>query len=148
MGYNIEIMDSDAYIPADQIEAACRGMEPMMQPEQVAKNGQGGSWGGGVQSQVWYSWVDDKVCRDLLARNDLKSFLEHWGFDCFKDTNGDLHIDHYDSKSGQEDLMLQNLAPFVAKDTSIAWRGEDGAMWMNVFDGTHMLEKTAKITWE
>ena len=54
----------------------------------------------------------------------------------------------YDSKAGQEDYMLQNLAPFIAADTSIKWRGEDGAMWANVFDGTQMLEKVAKVVWE
>lgn len=149
MGYYIEIIESDAYIPADKIEAACRGLEPMMQPDHVAKHGQGGSWGGGQRKEAWYSWVDSNTCIDLLAKNDLAGFLEHWGFHTYlEDRDGAIYIHGYDRKAGQEDYMLSNLAPFIAAGTSIAWRGEEGEMWANVFDGTTMQEKAAKVVWE
>lgn len=148
MGYYIEIIDSDAYVPADKIEAACRGMEPMMQPEHVAEHGQGGSWGGGERKEVWYSWVDTQNCIDLLANNDLSGFLEHWGFDTDTDVDGNLCIIGYNRKAGQEDYMLINLSPFIASGTSIKWRGEDGYMWANFFENGKMFEKSAKIVWE
>lgn len=149
MGYYIEIVQSDAYISADKIEAACRGMEPMMQPDHVAKMGQGGSWGGGERTAVWYSWVNDDDCRDLLAKNDLAGFLEHWGFETHtSNSDGAIYIQGYNSKTGQEEYMLQNLAPFVAPNTMIMWRGEDGAMWADAFDGEKMVEKNVKLVVE
>jgi hypothetical protein len=148
MGYYVQIMESDAYVPADKIEAACRGIEPMMQPEHVAEHGQGGSWEGGNYKEVWYSWIDTQTCIDLLADNDLAGFIEHWGFYTDTDADGDIYIGGYDSKTGQEEYMLQNLAPFIASGTSIKWRGEDGNMWADFFENGKMFEKSAKIVWE
>lgn len=149
MGYFIEIMESDAYVPANQIEAACRGLESMMQPDEVAKNGQGGSWGDGERKQVWYSWVDTQQCIDLLAKNDLQGFIEHWGFETYlNQKTGDLEITGYDRKAGDQDYMLHNLAPFIADGTSMKWRGEEGEMWAFVFENGKMLEKSAKVVWE
>lgn len=148
MGYYVEIIESDAFIPADRIEEACRGMEPMMQPDHVAKHGQGGSWSNGGRSEVWYSWVNTQECIDLLAKNDLAGFLEHWGFETYTGADGDIHLDHYNRKTGQEEYMLQNLAPFIAPNTYMKWRGEENEMWAFIFEDGKLVEKAAKVVWE
>lgn len=147
MGYYVEVIESCAYVPADKVEAACRGMEPMMSPEQIVQDGQGGSWSGGKQEKYCYSWVDDDKCRKLLAENDLAGFIEAWGFTPWTDEQGNIYLGGYDSKTGQEELMLQNLAPFMEPGTHMVWRGEEGELWASVFTDGKMHEKQVKIVW-
>lgn len=148
MGYYVTVIEGDAYIPAENVEAACRTLEGMFDSSVMEKNANGGSWSGGIPQEVWYSWVDTNTCLDLLKNNDLEGFLDHWSFFPYSDGDNNVYFGGYDSKTGNEDFMLAVIAPHVAEGTSLKWRGEEGEMWADVFEGGKKLEKTAKVVWE
>lgn len=91
----------------------------------------GGSFGG-EHEEKWFSWMPANydVQVDLVYDVFLKL-----GFDVSVDGNM-VHLNSYDNKSGQEDLFLAIVAPYVEEGSFIEWVGEDGTTWRHeVIDG-------------
>ena len=128
MGYYVQIVESNARIPAANLQRAYEKMCALNVTHDQQKRG--GSYSGGVQTSRWFSWMDanyPETCKDA------KAVLEQLGFECSYAANGDLLIDGYDSKTGQEDLFLKAIE-FDAEGT-ITWRGEEGESWTTTFLG-------------
>lgn len=119
----------------------------------------GGSWsaltdadgsrpsGMGFHPNRWFSWMDPnypETCQDFL------SVLNDLGFGVEVDSVSNGHTDYrvsYDNKSGQEDLFLEAIAPYV-EGGSIEWFGEDGERWLNKFENGTMATLVGKIVYE
>ena len=135
MGYYVEIEVSNAVIPAENLERAYAKMCALNTTHDHVKRG--GSYSGGKQTAKWFSWMDENypdTCKDARAVLDALGFYTHY------DEQGNLHIDGYDSKTGQEDLFLQTIADDATG--KIAWRGEDGDRWTTLFYGDRVIEGT------
>lgn len=129
MGYYVEIEKSTAVIPAANLDRAYQKMCALNTTHDHKKRG-GSNHGG-----RWFSWMDanyPETCPDAAA------VLEALGFETHYADNGDLHIDGYDNKSGQEDLFLHTIADDVTGE--IEWRGEDGERWTTLFYADYVIE--------
>lgn len=79
----------------------------------------GGQYANGGKTKSWYSWMDadyDKICKTV------EDILDMLGFEY----SGNLKIDGYDSKTGQEDIFFRELAKHIETPAIIGWEGEDG----------------------
>lgn len=105
---------------------------------------------GDVAEDYWYSWVNNKTCREatklvtILAEffdeAKLKAPTKDW-------PHITLVLEHC-NKAGQEDLLMETMAPFIAPNSSVEWRGEDGERYRWEFDGTGMKVQYAVYSWE
>lgn len=88
----------------------------------------------------WYSWMSwnyDEIC------NSAQEILEMLGFDTQINGSG-LFLLGYDNKSGQENLFLAALAPYLVSAygngvATIDWRDEYGAEWRWAFKNGKMV---------
>jgi hypothetical protein len=136
MGYNVQIKNSNAKIFASNLARAYEKMCALNVTHHSAKRG--GSWSGGKQTEKWFSWMDANYPETC---SDAQAILEQMGFETSYDTNGDLLIDGYDNKSGQEDLFLEAIK--YDATGKIEWFGEDGSTWTTEFCGDTVLEQSA-----
>lgn len=142
MGFYITIENSTARIRAQNLDEAYRLMCALNDPKNNHLKG-GGSYSAGKQREYWYSWMPadyDKTCVDA------RSILEELGFDCYIGESGDLYIESYDSKCGDEEIFFETIAHLVEGD--IDWRGEDGSHWRWNFSSGKLKHQTAKIIYE
>ena len=135
MGYNIRIIKSTARIPAVNLQRAYEKMCALNVTHHHQKCG--GTWDGRKRTASWFSWMDEnypETCRDA------KAVLEQLGFDCSFDTNGDLLLEHYDNKEGQEKLFMEAISTETLGE--ISWLGEDGETWQTTFRGNSVVEES------
>ena len=129
MGYYVEIEKSTAVIPAANLERAYQKMCALNTTHDHKKTG--GSNRGGR----WFAWMDENypdTCKDARAVLDALGFYTHY------DEQGNLHIDGYDNKTGQEDLFLYTIRNDAKGE--IEWRGEDGDRWTTLFYADDVIE--------
>lgn len=113
----------------ENMEAALERFKSVMLEESFfERNAKGGSFAGGKCVERWYSWTDTNTLRNATSIIDV---LEEFGFHCQTDADGNLMLMDYDSKVGQEDILLEVLAPYWEPGSNIEWRGEDGSLWEN-----------------
>lgn len=142
MGYYVSIEESTFMIPAENLDAAYKAMCEL---NHYVPNSQkrGGSHPGkdkapeyGPHKCCWFSWMDwnyDENCKNA------EEVLQEVGFYTFIDENGNLHIDGYDKKTGQEDLFLKSICS-LAKGY-IVWKGEEGEYWGESYGGDRVIVK-------
>ena len=135
MGYNVSIQSSTFKIPAENLGVAYEKMCKLNYTTHKNEK-RGGCWPGKdtapdyePHQSVWFSWLDwnyDQVC------NDAKDILEALGFDCEYDEDGNLYVQSYDQKTGQEEMFLSSICS--VSSGRIFWIGEDGSMWIEDYD--------------
>ena len=135
MGYYVSIKKSTAVIPAHNKATVLAIWKDLNKPENNHLK-RGGSYnGGGEKSRHWYSWMDadyDQTC------NSVEEVLDMLGFYYTSHDNGDVSIDGYDSKTGQEDLFLERVENLLTGE--IEWLGEEGETWTTKFKGDDVIE--------
>lgn len=118
----------------------------MFTDEALLAHASGGSFpikaGAPVSSYKWYSWIDMAKCRNAPHIADIIGEF----FDEAAITDGEFWL-LFDSKKGDEDVLLQTLAPFIEAGSYMEWRGEDGYLYRWEFDGTTMTEKSGEVVW-
>jgi hypothetical protein len=103
----------------------------------------GGSSGGSEAPRFWYSWMPE----DLRTLPDTKSVFAELGFETrIEEPTGDLIINCYDSKTGQEEVFFAAAAPFI-ESGDYEWTGEDGDFWAWEFEGGKMFVRYGKRTY-
>lgn len=148
MGYYVETEDSTAVLPAEHLDTAYAAMCKLNNDNELKR---GGSFGRdipeaprfGAHPSRWFSWMDwnyPDTCPDAAA------ILEQIGFGTHFDDKGNLHIDWYSNKTGQEDLFLGAIAKYLTG--YIVWRGEDGSVWRDTFDDGEIKSETGRLVFE
>lgn len=133
MGYYVTLTDANFGIPeTPEVLAALHEMETKFHEIK-----QGGSSNG----DKWFSWMPD-----VRTLTSVEEVFERLGFSTRRH-QGLIWLDAYDSKTGQEDLFLAVVAPFVEDDSYTVWRGEGGEMWKNVVRGGRMYVERSEIVW-
>ena len=128
MGYYVTTEDINISIPKDLLEPAYKAVLAMNENDELKR---GGSHGPNSERKHWFSWMPE----DLSTLADLKAVLLDLGFeDTDYNENGDLVLGHYNNKTGQEDLFLYFIAPFVQEGSYAIWKGEDNAFYKWEFD--------------
>lgn len=85
---------------------------------------------------------------DFSGYTSLVTFLEDVGFQDTWVVNDHIELGCYDDKTGQEDVFLRFLAPFITAGSYIDWRGEEGEIFRWEFDGEKMAELDGKVVWQ
>lgn len=140
MGYFVSIVKSTARIPAANLSRAYQKMCALNHTHHKQKRG--GCFGGNQlkSGSSWFSWMDPDypdTCPDAQA------VLEQLGFETEYDDNGDLVIEGYDNKSGQEELFLEAIAHEAHGE--IEWLGEDGDRYTTQFLGSSVIEAETSL---
>ena len=143
MGYYVSIEESTFQIPVENLDAAYKAMCEL---NYTVPNSQkrGGSHPGkdkapeyGPHKYCWFSWMDwnyDEKCKNA------EEVLHEVGFYSYISENGNLHIDGYDSKTGQEDLFLKAIS--TLSKGYIIWKGEEGEVWGETYGGEKVIVKS------
>lgn len=131
MGYYININESNTYILKEHLDAAYKAMCDLNHDPKAQKGG--ASYSGGKQVESYFSWMEPDYDKKLKTADDI---LKELGFFTDLQDDGNLYIEGYDSKIGDESQFLDAIAPFVNEDAYIVWRGEDGSFWKWTPTGT------------
>ena len=137
MGYYVNTEDINIIVPNDLVEPAYKAVLALNDQDDLKR---GGSFG--AERKYWFSWMPE----DLTTLSDLKEVFTQLGFegtDYNKD--GDLVLGHYNNKTGQEDIFLYTIAPFVQENSYVIWKGEDDAYWKHEFHDGVMLSYNGEV---
>jgi len=141
MGYFTKLTDSNFVIPeTPEVLAAIHEMDTKFDALK-----RGGSFGPEGKTEKWFSWMPQ-----LSTFTTVREVFEALGFDCYDDmrgTDGAFYLQGYDSKTGQEDLFLAVVAPFVEDGSYTEWRGEDGAMYRFTVVNGRLTTQSAVVKW-
>lgn len=121
MGYNVTLSASNVELPREKLDQIYQIWCAINAP-QFNKLKHGGSWSGGKETAKWYSWMDEdypSTCKNV------KDILDMLGFYYTEEDTGNIKIEGYNSKTGQEDLFFVAIAHLLP-DSTIDWNGEDG----------------------
>lgn len=140
MGYNVTLTDSSAVLPKENHEEILSRWHEM-NDKKYDDIKRGGSYSGGRTLSKHYSWMPEDYHKTTHSPEEV---LEHLGFDFSINARGDIVIESYDSKTGQEDLFFKKIADLVEPGSLMQWRGEDGARYGWFFDGAKMQELSVK----
>ena len=140
MGYYVTTEDINIIVPKDLLEPAYKAVLAMNEDDNLKRGGSHGS-----ERKFWFSWMPE----DLSTLTDLKEVLENLGFETYYTDAGNLALGHYDNKTGQEDLFLDAIAPFVQEGSYAIWKGEDNSFYKWEFNDGKMLviPGEMEITW-
>ena len=140
MGYYVNTEDINIIVSKDLLEPAYKAVLAMNEDDNLKR---GGSYGS--ERKFWFSWMPE----DLSTLTDLKAVMENLGFETYYTDAGNLSLGHYDSKTGQEDLFLDAIAPFVQEGSYAIWKGEDNSFYKWEFNDGKMLviPGEMEITW-
>jgi len=123
MGYYVS-GNGQLRIKKENLDKAYEALMALQDAPNKAKRG--GSSGGGTEPRFWYSWMPE----DLRTLKDTKEVFDTLGFETtIDDSNGDLVITCYESKTGQEEVFFAAAAPFI-EDGEYEWTGEDSEFWL------------------
>jgi hypothetical protein len=130
MGYYVQIQNSTAVIPTANIAEAFERLKALNHKPGVVKHG--GSYGPNGRTESWFSWMDKDY--------DQKAESVEWIFNKLgfgtETTDEGLALTDYDSKIGQEELSLNEVADLFTPESVIEWSGEDGRFWLWTPKGT------------
>ena len=148
MGYYVETEDSTAVLPAEHLDAAYTAMCKLNEDNELKRGGHFGrdipeAPRRGAVPEKWFSWMDwnyPETCPDAQA------ILESLGFGTSIDKEGNLRIEWYSNKTGQEDLFLSAISKYLTG--YIVWRGEDGYVWRDTFDDGEMKSEAGRLVFE
>ena len=156
MGYYVDTTETLIFISKDKFEDCYKAMCKLNDRDELKS---GGGWNtSGITSDnprpkelnyhpaKWFSWMEANYPDEC---KNMEEVLEALGFEnIIYNENGDLIGLTYSSKTGQEELFFEAMAPFIVKDSYINWRGEDNELWQWYFDGENMHIKHATISYE
>ncbi len=147
MGYEITLVNSDCRIPKEHWDDAFAACVELNDHDERKTGGDG--------TNVWFAWMPPDYPERALAEYEsyklphpLVWVFQVLGFDWDIEENGDFSLRHFDSKSGAEDDFLEAVAPFVRPDGILDWRGEDGEMWRQEFDGQSVSTKQGRMVYD
>lgn len=154
MGYFVQGSGQITIRKADEI-CAYKAMIDLNQRDDLK---QGGSWGGEHDARnprpkglnyhpgKWFSWLHadyPSICPDF------HSVLEQLGFEIKPEVEANEYTTYslyYDSKTGQEDLFLDAISPWITGE--IEWSGEEGNRWKQVFEGGKVSTKAGRVVYD
>lgn len=125
MGYYVETMEVDFFIPEDKIEQAFDAV--IRARHEITVEDRYNPW-------LW-TLGDYPV-------SDLRELLNELGFGIEEEFGG-IRVVNFDAKWRTQDWFLDKLKDYVDKTSFIEFRGEDGEMWK----WTPLGVLTAEIIW-
>ena len=146
MGYYISLTGSSFTIPREKLDDAYKALCELNKHDELKRGGSYGPREDGSHGQieVWFAWMDPDYPSKCKNAEEIFAAL---GFDTSETSAGALSLDYYESKAGDEDYFLDAVTPFVDPGSTLEWRGEDGEMWRDLFNGKTRSRQSAVIGW-
>lgn len=145
MGYYIEQRECDFRIKAENLGKALDAIKALAG---FVITGGGCIYEGGKVAERRFSWVRTEQFATAATLSDALHAWR-WEIEFDGDGSGDVcWIMFQGEKIGNDNILLQAIAPYVEPGCFIEMLGEDGALWRWTFNGTTMVEQYATITWE
>lgn len=142
MGYYVRLTEAHFAIP--EREDVLQALKDLNHRTDVKKYG--GSWGAGGQTEAWFSWMPGNYDETVTSVQEVFDLL---GFET-EVKDGLVYLTDYDNKTGQEDLFIETVAPFVNEGSYLVWCGEDNAMYRHeIRDGqlVTLVPQEQSIVW-
>lgn len=150
MGYYVSTVSSKfTFKPGTDLTAVLQDVQKnMFSDHALETHARGGAWpwyGKDIADVAWYSWTNSRECR---AATDIYQIIEQF-FETVDIADDRMSFEVYvDNKIGQEDVLLEFLAPYLEDGSHLRYRGEDGDLFgWRVQDGA-LLEERATVTWD
>lgn len=140
MGYYVDTQETVFNIAADKITEAFEALKKLNHDDEKKTSGLFGI--GMKNSEPSFRWMDENY--DTQAK-DLKDIFDMLGFDGDYEEDGSYVLYGYSDKTGDEEIFLREVAPYVTAGSYIIWQGEDGSLWKMVFDGESMAILEGKV---
>lgn len=134
MGHHVTITSAQFHIHPDYLDAACQALKELNKSD---KGKSGINFGllpdgtRGVTGRV-FSWMPADYDKTMHSVGEI---LEALGFAVEMTPDDGLMITEYDGPTGDEDVFLDALAPYVTAGSYLKWRSEDALLWEDHFDG-------------
>jgi len=147
MGYYVNTEDINVVVPKDLLEDAYEAICDLNQHDDLKRGGSRGPGPDKSENKFWFSWMPEDIA---AACPDLLSVVSTLGFDDSEyDKDGNLVLGHYSNKTGQEDLLIDAIAPFVQEGSYVIWKGEDDTYYKWEFNDGKMLviPGEVEVTW-
>lgn len=145
MGYYVELVDCQVFIPKTSFESACTHLKNIgFLTDTDYMNG--GGWDG-TNREHWYSWVNMDELGVAIETNNLPEVFRCFGFVVILDDNGNIDNLAFNDKTGDEEHLLHSLASFFREGDYLQWRGEEGDIWKEMFENGKIVQYNASITW-
>lgn len=121
MGYYMSQLDTEIFISKENFAAALEAVKGLHGQETIDD-------GGGRH----FSWVDD----DFYEKESFPEILSCWHWDAELDEAGNLvDLEFSGEKRGDDEILFNAIAPFVADNSYIRMEGEDSEKWEWLFQG-------------
>lgn len=143
MGYCMDLMDADFVIKRENQDKALEAVKKLA--DTVNENGSGSSYSGGECKSRSYAWV---TTEDFVNADDVSEAISAWGWEPQTDeVTGDITTMYFVAeKKGDDEYLLDALAPYVEPGSFIQMQGEDGSIWRWFFDGQQCIEQGGEVT--
>lgn len=140
MGYHITQRASEFKIKSENKAKALEAIKALA--TQTSRMGGGSSTG-----ERWFAWVPTE---DFVKATTLPEAMGAWRWSVSEDekTGDIIDIGFNGEKLGDDEILLEAIAPYVEPGSYIEIEGEEGALWRWLFDGVWLEEKNAKISWD
>jgi hypothetical protein len=132
MGYRMSQMEAEFRIPKDRFADALAAIQALAGKETIHD-----------RSGLHFSWV---ATEDFVRARTLEEALRAWRWNPDLDADGNIDGIWFEGeKSGDDTLLFEAIAPFVAPGSYIQMIGEDDSIWRWRFDGRHAHEEPARL---
>ena len=139
MGYFVTITSADFLIPdTPEVLSAIHEMDTKFDAIKC-----GGSYGPESKTEKCFSRMPKNLSDFTTVRDVFKAL----GFDVSDADNGGFYLQGYNNKTGQENLFLAVVAPFVEDGSYTEWLGEDGERYRFVVVNGRLHTQSAFVTW-
>jgi hypothetical protein len=140
MGYYVNTQETVFSIAADKVAGAFEALKKLNHDDDKKTSGLVGF--NMPDSGPSFRWMDEDY--DTKAR-DLKDIFDMLSFDGDYEEDGSYTLYGYSDKTGDEEIFLRELAPYVTAGSYIIWQGEEGELWKMIFDGESMAILEGKV---
>ena len=144
MGYCMNQRDSKFNIKSRNKNKALAAIKTLM--SKVNELGGGGSYSGGKCNKKWFSWVTTET---VVNAKTLKEAMQEWRWEINCDAKGNVDsICFASEKLGDDNYLLEAIAPYVVSGSWIDMEGEDGSIWRWEFKNGKVKEIAGRVCFD
>ena len=139
MGYYVDTESINARIPKANLEKAVKRLKELNKSDRYKR----GFTSIGGKRTYNFSWMPSNYDE---TTHTAKEILDLLGFETEYNSYGDLDVQGYHDKSGNEGVFIWSIADLFEPDSHINWVGEDGDKWRWEFGGGEEMVQLETVT--
>ena len=140
MGYCINQRNCEFFIKKEDFGKVLQAIRDTVNLEDRMS---GRTWQEGKTIEKYFSWTETKKIKN--AKNIFKAFSS-WNWNVDVDEDGNINYIHFlGEKIGDDEVLFEQIAPWVKHGSWIEMIGEDGEVWRWIFENGKMKESIAEL---